>query len=62
MASREHSPKECNDKRPCFARNEDGKCKILKSSYNDKLCPFCKPEKDVTNGVKYPYNPERCKP
>lgn len=46
----------CFDKRKCFAR-EDGRCALLKHiDYKDGKCPFCKPVRDVTNGVKYPIN------
>lgn len=35
----------CRDKRPCFARN-GGKCTILRESYADGECPFCKRKKE----------------
>ena len=51
----------CSDKRPCFAR-ENGKCRVLKSDDQGKFydpvthpCPFCKPNRSVTNGKTYPH-------
>lgn len=51
----------CKDARPCFARRETLEvgmyvCSALTSSYGEGLCPFCKPERDVTSGKRYPYN------
>ena len=46
----------CTDKRHCFAR-ELSRCKILKESYGENRCPFCKPYVDVTKGKAYPFNP-----
>ena len=53
----------CNDTRFCFAKNlSSGRCEILiQRSANDKgypngKCPFCKPERNVTNDKYYPYN------
>lgn len=43
----------CNDCRECFARTKDGKCTILVSGYENGKCPFCKPDRDVTDGVTY---------
>ena len=45
---------DCNDKRECFAR-DSGKCTVLKSGYEPGKCPFCKPKRDETDGVKYQY-------
>lgn len=51
----------CNDSRYCFAKRNDMKghwfCEILKDNYPDGVCPFCKPERDVTNGEWYPWDP-----
>ena len=47
---------DCYDHRPCFARGLTGKCGCLSVTYPGKPCPFCKPKRDVTNGIKYPYN------
>lgn len=48
----------CFDERKCFAR-EDGRCALLKHiDYKNGECPFCKAERSVTNGKKYPYNYE----
>ena len=46
----------CFDTRNCFARVE-GRCALLKHiDYKDGKCPFCKPVRDETNGVRYPIN------
>lgn len=60
----------CHDSRECFAKTEmeDGRqrCSILvieqtktkkrkKQLYQDGKCPFCKPNKEITNGKEYPY-------
>lgn len=48
----------CYDiKGECFARRGN-KCDILNGSLLP--CPFKKPERMVTNGVLYPYNPRGC--
>ena len=39
---------------PCFARY-DGKCRILAETKPN--CPFKKEDKEITNGKRYPYNP-----
>lgn len=41
--------------RPCFAR-ENGKCTLLQKKPNGK-CAFQKPDRETTNGKKYPWNP-----
>jgi len=52
----------CRDTRPCFAREVNpegtGICLILMDTYlnENRDCPFCKPEKEVTDGKRYPYN------
>ena len=65
MAKKEIVKPKCNDKRQCFAkeRGRDGYyCTILAMPYTnapmyaDGDCPFCKPEKEVTNGKYYPYD------
>lgn len=45
----------CTVKGKCFAR-EAGYCTILIQGALEK-CSFCKPERDVTKGKRYPYNP-----
>lgn len=54
----------CVDIRPCFAKNKlTHKCGILEpnkdglSGYVDGECPFCKPKREVTNGIEYPFDP-----
>lgn len=50
-------PQQCNDKRPCFARQRGTRlCTALVEVYKTGLCPFCKPEKEITDGKAYPYN------
>lgn len=47
----------CNDSRKCFGKTQTGsECKVLTRTYRDGKCPFCKPERDVTNGRRYPYS------
>ena len=43
----------CHEIRPCFARDR-GACTILTETYPYD-CPFCKPEREVTNGKHYPH-------
>lgn len=44
----------CNDSRKCFAKSLSGHCGILTSTYlNDEECPFCKEERNVTDGYRY---------
>lgn len=49
----------CYDDAPCFARKLDkdgrGRCTILYREYIFGGCPFCKPQKEITNGKRYPY-------
>lgn len=46
----------CFEERPCFARG-NGRCSLLKYVENKSgKCAFCKPKRDVTNGVHYPIN------
>lgn len=45
----------CIDTRKCFARNKLKDCTILKQTWpRDGACKFCKAEKEVTNGRRYP--------
>lgn len=39
----------CTDKRPCFARTRDRKCKALIITYDGegRMCPFCKKKRTV---------------
>lgn len=48
----------CKKTEPCFARN-NCRCFILISAmdYKNKPCPFMKPDREVTDGKVYPYNP-----
>lgn len=51
----------CVDSRPCFAqttiRGGLKRCTALTSSYEeDGDCPFAKPDKEVTDGQRYPYD------
>ena len=39
----------------CFARTNDGKCQLLLATCIE--CKFKKPNREITNGIKYPYNP-----
>lgn len=46
--------KRCRDKRPCFGRRGEY-CQCLIKTYDrDGDCPFCKPEREVTDGKVYP--------
>ena len=45
----------CNDSRPCFAKTSKG-CSILRETYKDGECPFCKPHADYTRGVRHEYD------
>lgn len=45
----------CKDNRRCFARNGEGKCTILNTTYGGKPCKFCKPRREITNGEYYPH-------
>lgn len=54
---------ECRDTRKCFATVYYGGmrwCKALGGPpyKNDGDCPFCKEEREVTNGKVYPFNPD----
>ena len=43
----------CNEvTRKCFA-NKDGVCTLLKANYPEGECPFCKPERHITDGKDY---------
>lgn len=52
----------CSDPRQCFARKTASTglpvCAILTDTYEHagKQCPFCKPDREVTNGKQYPYD------
>lgn len=52
----------CREQGECFARL-GRKCTILNSAqgYGRDTCPFRKPEREVTNGRFYPYNPDYTK-
>lgn len=52
----------CKEKGECFARQGlivHGRCNILTSAqaYGYGTCPFQKPEREVTGGKIYPYDP-----
>ena len=62
---RDITTKVCNDNRTCFARYRayggTGPliCTVLTDAYPVVgQCPFCKPEREITKGKHYPYNPE----
>jgi len=47
----------CRDSRECFGRLPDKTCRALTGTYEqDGQCPFCKPDREVTDGVRYPYD------
>lgn len=50
----------CNDNRVCFAKRKTGRgenvCVLLKETYSDGKCPFCKEKALYTNGKLYPYD------
>lgn len=46
----------CYTKGECFARSDKGRCSLLKTGYPDGNCPFRKPDKEVTNGKRYPFD------
>ena len=58
----------CHEVEPCFAQSIHGerpkpdrngyyKCRLLSSPYPPSVkCPFRKPDKEITNGIRYPYN------
>ena len=50
----------CEDTRKCFGAMFHGGmrfCRVLGSAYKaGGECPFCKPERDITNGKQYLYN------
>lgn len=56
----------CNEDQDCFAKTKDyicgfciTKCTILsRTDFGNKPCPFAKPEREITGGKSYPYNPE----
>lgn len=52
----------CTEKGECFARQgliKHGRCTILDNAqaYGYGTCPFQKPEREVTKGKVYPYDP-----
>lgn len=58
---------ECHDSRKCFGKDDSlakafkdkPHCTVLSTPYqNDGECPFCKPDRAVTNEVFYPYRTE----
>lgn len=52
----------CRDTRECFARNSVSECTILlKAPCNDGECRFCKPDKEVTKGRRYPLDKSHMK-
>ena len=52
----------CHDSRECFAKKVGAitgipTCEILNKTYRaDGMCAFCKPERSVTDGMKYPFD------
>lgn len=55
----------CEQNCECFAKTKDyicgfelTKCTILsRTDFGDRKCPFAKPEREVTNGIFYEYDP-----
>ena len=55
----------CDQNCECFAKLkkyicgfEMTKCTILsRTDFGDRECPFAKPEREVTNGIFYEYDP-----
>ena len=48
----------CTLNGPCFGHERSSVCSVLTdppSGYTKGYCPFQKEERDVTNGVRYPY-------
>lgn len=56
----------CNEEVECFAKVkryicgfELTKCSALsRTDFWGKACPFAKPNREITNGKSYPFNPE----
>ena len=50
----------CKEDGACFAKQHN-RCQILNDPkvYGKGTCPFQKPEREVTNGRFYPYNPPK---
>lgn len=47
----------CYQTGECFAR-KNGACTVLMSTaFKGGKCPFQKPEREITNGKAYPYDP-----
>lgn len=50
----------CVEGKKCFGQVKglDGlnRCYVLVEPFPDRPCPFCKEERDVTDGKKYPYD------
>ena len=51
----------CNDLRRCFAKGGDYTCSALTETYPAGKCPFCKPDRAVTDGYRYFKNGGRVK-
>lgn len=49
--------KKCEDKRKCFAKDNDGMCTILKEVYSKSKCPFCKEKR--TDKTKHLTNQDK---
>ncbi len=45
----------CRRTGECFGRTPEGYCEVLTST--KETCSFQKPDKEVTNGKRYPYDP-----
>lgn len=48
----------CTLNGPCFGHERSATCSVLTetpSTYSKGFCPFQKPQRDVTNGIRYPY-------
>ncbi len=40
---------------PCFGQDSKHRCTVLSLTMGVRKCPFQKPEREVTGGVKYPF-------
>ena len=56
----------CAERGKCFAKTEEGTCEILhapnphdysKPPFKRGKCPFRKPDREITNGKRYPIDP-----
>lgn len=53
----------CTLNGPCFGHDRDVVCSVLTSppsGYKNGVCPFQKKDREVTDGVRYPYSLGKC--